>query len=188
MIDLKKYPNNISMLFSGGAESSLLYYLLASKIENKNLTLYVIDRYNKPIEHATKIFNLINKKLNYQNSDLKILPLPKIVQRYEIKFATCLLQNKHNVLFLGFNKYPEDETIRPKYIGNFEETDFIKIPFKNLEKDKIIKMYFDLGIEDILYQTHSCGLNLHYPCKECFNCRERAWAYKKLNLPVEYGN
>ena len=48
-------------------------------------------------------------------------------------------------------------------------------------------MYYDHGIEEILPITRSCGSPNLKPCKICFNCRERIWAYNKSGKPLELG-
>ena len=44
---------NIAILFSGGVESTLLYYLtLKQSSPETNIKLFIVDRYNNPIERA----------------------------------------------------------------------------------------------------------------------------------------
>jgi 7-cyano-7-deazaguanine synthase in queuosine biosynthesis len=57
-----------------------------------------------------------------------------------------------------------------------------------MDKSQTIKQYYDLGIERYLPLTHSCGNDTDEPCKKCFNCVERKWAYDTLGLEVDYGS
>jgi len=179
------------MLFSGGSDSSLLFYLLGSKILKNNidktLTLFVINRPNNPILHAKNVHKKIEKKLNTDKFKLIELKIPKVDYFKQIPLASTLIKSKKEFdsLLWGINKYPEN--IKPNHIFNFKETHFLKFPFKDYTKDILIKEYFDLGIEDILFDTHSCGLNLNKPCMNCFNCKEREWAFRTLNKTVNYG-
>lgn len=65
-------------------------------------------------------------------------------------------------------------------------------PFRFIDKSEIVKMYMDLGIEDLLEITRSCeGTfdNLNYEnyspgqyvpvCSTCFWCKEREWAIEQ---------
>lgn len=185
---LSKFPNDkkIALLFSGGADSSLLYYLLMKNHKKINLNLFIIDRFNRPIKVAENVLKLLNDKFGI-TTQLHLIPVPKIQQHLEVRYATTQLEKTHDIIIWGINKYPDDESIRPNKIFNFIEEKKLHLPLANYTKDAIIKEYYDNNIQDILYQTRSCGLNLSSPCKTCFNCREREWAYKKLNLPVEYG-
>ena len=95
MIDFNDYRDKkLSMLFSGGVESSLLYYLLADFYKEKELSLYVIDRFNSPVGIAFNVFDMINTKINYHKGSLKKLVIPKIPNHLEIPFATKILLHK----------------------------------------------------------------------------------------------
>lgn len=65
-------------------------------------------------------------------------------------------------------------------------------PFRFIEKDWIIRQYYDLNLEDLFNLTRSCEgifLNLNYNnykpyqyvpiCEKCFWCKERKWAIEQ---------
>jgi 7-cyano-7-deazaguanine synthase in queuosine biosynthesis len=190
MIDLENYPEDIALLFSGGVESTLLLYLISMEIvrhyPNKRLTLYILDRYNRPIDKAHTVVNIVFNKTNLSVPLNKLL-MPPIVQHQEIALASKIIGLRHAIVVCGFNKYPDDDSIRPNHLVKIIEGKKIKFPFAHIEKDIIVQEFFNLGISDILPFTHSCGLNLDIPCGECFNCRERSWAYTKINKPTDLG-
>jgi 7-cyano-7-deazaguanine synthase in queuosine biosynthesis len=183
------YLNDVGLLFSGGIDSALLFYLLSKNRHNDNLSLYVIDRYNKPLEHAYYVYNLICQKLNTDKFKLHTLAIPKVANYREIKTAAGIIRSttNHSMLICGINKYPDDLTIRPMHTTNFRETNYIRYPLKDYYKHDIINQFYKLGIEDILPYTHSCGLDQSSPCAKCFNCRERADAYTILNKDINLG-
>ena len=190
--DLSVYKSNIAILFSGGADSALLFYLSALEIINNNLdkqiTLYVIDRHNKPLSYAFDTYERICEQLDFrkvQLHHLDIIDLPHYMQVPQV-INIIYHKNLHDELLLGMNKYPND-TIRPTVISDFRETPFLKIPFKYYTKDILIDVFFKLGIEDILYNTRSCGTPTPEPCKTCFNCRERLWAFNRLGITPNFG-
>ena len=189
MIDLNfsDYPDTIALLYSGGADSTLLYYLMAKQLKNKRLDLFILDRYNRPLEKAQHVFDLVNRSLNYYNSTLSLLAIPTVEQHKEVKTATEILESDYDCIAWGINKYPDDDTIRPKVLFNFVETGKLKLPFANILKHEIIGTFYELGIEHILHHTHSCGLADEQPCGQCFNCRERIWAYNVLKMTPELG-
>ena len=190
MIDLENYPDDIALLFSGGVESTLLLYLISTEIvrqyPNKYLTLYLLDRYNKPIEKAHIVVNMVFNKTKLP-VPLKMLPIPKVLQHQEISLASKIVRSHHSIVVCGFNKYPDDNSIRPKHLANINEDTKLKFPFAHVGKNVIIQEFFNLGISDILPFTHSCGLDFDTPCGECFNCRERIWAYNAIKKPVNLG-
>jgi 7-cyano-7-deazaguanine synthase in queuosine biosynthesis len=190
MIDLENYPDDIALLFSGGVESTLLLYLISTEIArrypDKYLTLYLLDRHNKPIEKAHTVINIVFNKTKLP-VPLKILSIPKVLQHREISLASKIIGLQHAIVVCGFNKYPDDDSIRPKHLVNINEGDKVKFPFAHVGKNVIIQEFFNLGISDILPFTHSCGLNFDTPCGGCFNCRERIWAYNAIKKPINLG-
>lgn len=191
MIDIGNFPDDIALLYSGGVDSTLLFYLISREIvthyPEKTLTLYIIDRYNKPFIKANDVFRRIINKTNLQVK-LQQLVIPTVSQQHEILVASRIMAIHHSVVVCGFNKYPSNETIRPNHIVNVRDSDKVKFPFAHLEKDKIVQEFFNLGIDDILPFTHSCGSNNSTPCGVCFNCREREWAYTLIGKPVNLGS
>jgi 7-cyano-7-deazaguanine synthase in queuosine biosynthesis len=102
-------------------------------------------------------------------------------------FFEKIIGPQHSIVVCGFNKYPNDDSIRPTHLVKITEGKKLKFPFAHIEKHIIVQEFFNLGISDILPFTHSCGLNLDIPCGKCFNCRERIWAYTKINKPINLG-
>jgi 7-cyano-7-deazaguanine synthase in queuosine biosynthesis len=190
MIDLKDYPDDVALLFSGGIDSALLCYLVSIAIRDyypkKQLTLYIIDRYNNPIDRAKTVYEEIIKK-TLLPVELKLLTIPSVVQHHEIMIASKIIRKTHPVVICGFNKYPSDPSIRPNHIITVKDSIDIKFPLAHLEKDKIVQEFYNLGIEDLLPLTHSCGSNYLKPCGKCFNCRERDWAFCQLKLQANLG-
>lgn len=193
VFDLTAYKPNLAILFSGGADSALLFYLSALEIINgdldKQVTLYVVDRYNKPLSYAFDTYERICKKLDFKKVQLQQITIPTLPNHTQMsRVIDTIYQTKlHDELLIGMNKYPDDITIRPTFISEFKETPFVKIPFKYHTKDALIAAFFKLGIEDILYNTRSCGTPTPAPCKTCFNCRERLWAFNRLGIEPNFG-
>jgi 7-cyano-7-deazaguanine synthase in queuosine biosynthesis len=183
LFDIKEYPKKIALLFSGGVESTLLLYLLNQEIQNTDhlLSVYVVDRPNKPIDKSREMFSKISK------GSLNVLQIPKVQYWLQVPIASIILKQNHDVVLRGINKYPPDESIRPNHIFSFQETENLRLPFKDLEKTHTIEAFYKLGIEHLLPYTHSCGADLDMPCGKCFNCLERAWAYNTLGLEIDLG-
>ena len=189
---VRKDFKNPALFFSGGTESTLLYYLYASQTDNP-ITLYLIDRNNSPINRARTVYNEVNKLVN-KSHPLIEQDIPSIKTYEQIPYLYNLIKDNHDIIFFGANKYPEDESIRPLHKlsvidpKKVLEDPYIYAPFIDLDKSDIIKIYFDLGIDSLLPITHSCGENVKAPCGSCFNCKEREWAYNKLNIELERGS
>lgn len=119
-----------------------------------------------------------------------------------------------NAAFLGVNKNPStqfdgalierDVSMQSLSIDNFvakRNNMLVFHPFRALEKDKIIKLYYEMNIPELLSITRSCeGDKTHYPhifkdldyttyvanqyvpeCGECFWCKERKWGIENAS-------
>ena len=177
-----------ALFFSGGVESTLLYYLYGQT--NVPLTLYLINRRNNPILHAVNIYNKLDVPFK---KTLVIEPIPEMESYKEIPFLYNTIKSKHDMMIYGGNKLPDDNSIRPMHKQSYINEERIRndqyayAPFLDLDKSAIIQMYYTFGIEYLLEETHSCGENTSVPCKSCFNCREREWAFNKINKQVIWG-
>ncbi|SVB03881.1 uncharacterized protein METZ01_LOCUS156735 [marine metagenome] len=190
MLELNN-KKNIAILFSGGVESTLLYYLtLNQSLPETNIKLFIVDRYNNPIKRAFDLYNKLKVLWNDTRTSLSILSIPDFILPHK------KLNQEYDCVILGLNKYPDDESIRPKFKENtFTDTNIKKLnkfanfilPFIDIQKDQTIQIYYNHGIEEILPMTHSCGSSELKPCGMCFNCKERIWAYNKLNKSLELG-
>lgn len=195
-IELSKF-DRLALLYSGGADSALLYYLVATYLLKSNtkftLDLLIVDRYNKPIEKAISLYQKIKERINDNTSSLKIVTLPDSTPGHlQVIKVVEQEQKNYDAILWGVNKYPSDITIRPKNeftvdFKRFSNHPKLKLPFEHFSKVDIIKTFFDLGLTDILDNTHSCGRPVELPCGECFNCRERAWAYQQLGMEPNLG-
>lgn len=197
-IDLSKYPSKLAVLYSGGADSTLLYYLVATSImqnyPDKSLDLIIVDRYNNPVDRATTLYNNLRSLIKDSITRLRFIPLPDTVPgNLQVLQAVNKIKADYDAILWGVNQYPDDAAIRPKNSSyqidfeNFKAPDKLYLPFAKFKKTDIIETYIKLGITDILYNTHSCGEPVEIPCGECFNCRERIWSFQKLGLEPNLG-
>lgn len=197
-IDLSKYPSKLAVLYSGGADSTLLYYLaVTSIIRNrlgKSLDLIIIDRYNNPVDRATVLYNDLKLQLGDSITTLKFIPLSDAVPgNLQILQAVDKIKEDYDAILWGINQYPDDTAIRPKNssyqinFSTFKAPDKLHLPFAKFKKTDIIDTYVQLGITDVLNKTHSCGEPVDQPCGKCFNCRERIWAFTQLGLEPNLG-
>lgn len=179
-------------MFSGGADSTLMYCWYKTNT-NLPLSLYIYDRYNNPIVKAIKLYDYLRKRFNDDTSILEIIDLPEMPTYKQTGEAIRLIKDLHDVVIFSGNQYPDDSSIRPKFqqslidFNKIKKYDFMYAPLANYDKSDIIKAYYDNKWEDVLSMTHSCGSNTDSPCGECFNCRERVWAYKKLGMMPDMG-
>lgn len=190
------YPR-LAVLYSGGADSTLLYYLVIANLlksnQHKTLDLLIVDRHNKPIDRAVNLYNTVKEQIGDNISTLKIITVPESTpNNMQVLRMVEQVQDNYDCILWGVNQYPDDISIRPRSeftvdFSKYADHPKLKLPFANSKKTDIIDTFIKLGLEHILNNTHSCGNPGPVPCGECFNCRERTWAYKQLGLVPNFG-
>jgi len=183
-----------ALLYSGGVESTLLYYTLLKKAKENNyiLSLFIVDRYNNPVGRAMTLYNMLRTKFDDELSTCQHLNVPSELNNTErMMYTVRELSNVYDRIYWGVNAYPPH--IRPKQDQfknlqrKLERYPQLRLPYIEHTKDWVIQEYLKYNIDWILPYTHSCGEPVDEPCGECFNCKERAWAYQKLDLDLEKG-
>jgi 7-cyano-7-deazaguanine synthase in queuosine biosynthesis len=182
--------NKIHLLFSGGADSTILLYLL------------LLEQQKKP-ELEIKCYGLMMPKLTIKFSRC-ISILNVLEQRFKTKiifknfdkqfilreFAQLILSVEPGYVYSGCNKvleflepinYIEGDT--PPVRGHpFNE--FHIRPFINMDKAEIISYYIQHNVLDLLNMTHSCGYDMETPCNGCYFCLERGWGLQKCGITL----
>jgi 7-cyano-7-deazaguanine synthase in queuosine biosynthesis len=180
--------NHIGAMLSGGMDSALmLYIMLKEKPLTTKLTVFNVPN---PKDNAgyfsTKIASFLEKKLNHpipvQHIGNTTLPHNVIINHA----GKYILENKLvDILYVGMNQNPP-VTLPATGPWRRNPTDPIPknlaFPFIDLYKTHILEIYKQLDILELADITHSCTENVGKRCNICFQCHERAWAYRELGL------
>lgn len=187
----------ITVLLSGGIDSTLLLYLLAKEITENHLNVQldcVSFRGGTVVPEKTKaIIDWIRQKflinITYNHSAQKNW-IRNVVQDV---LQVC----GSDYVFTGCNKVILDQ-FTPTFIipgdtpperGNPWNEQHIR-PFIEWDKISIVEMYLKHDILELLKMTHSCGVLIKTECGECYFCMEKMWATKALgvNMLFKYKN
>lgn len=190
----------IGLSMSGGTDSTMLCYLMAKSIYEKDLNT-VIQPYN-------------GYDISLPHDSLK---LPKIIEYIQNKFSSVDLRWPISTVFDSKGKDIKNFYLRPLRDSLYEKGffDFLMVgvnlgppevvqknfpsvkrlpgymlenqltaspknaPFVNVDKRFIIQCYKDFDMLDILSQTSSCLIS-DPPCKNCWWCYERKWAIEEV--------
>jgi hypothetical protein len=175
-ICLAKYSRDLNV---GKLRSAILEKYPAAKVYTNDLPLDLHD-----IHTSTKSFVRIPKP---ERTDIFVLPISELYRLSNFKEMTMVDYIKIKDLIQS----PDLETRRLGIIATTKWHPVLSFEYliilAHIEKDLIIQEFFNLGIEDMLSLTHSCGSNYPRPCSKCFNCRERIWAYNTIGKPVNLG-
>jgi 7-cyano-7-deazaguanine synthase in queuosine biosynthesis len=202
-VKLPKGPIGIS--FSGGADSSLLVYLVLNQIKDEPVHLFTISTVKRNLSQhkitsdvlnkicqLTNNYNIIQHVSICNNNDegsaqIQVLPRKMLYEQQSIKSmlygdnanppADCGIEN-----FEKFEMFNENFR-SPLYTRSLQVSLGQFCPLTNLNKQDIVKIYCEQGIIDSVFPlTRSCGSDYNNnPCGTCWFCRERSWGLAVLN-------
>ena len=192
-----RYPEgmNIGLALSGGADSSLLLYLLAKMVKDRSLSSDIICMHGidtnmqiaaqpaeQIVEYVRNKFKDVNIILEtfsyaldpknenkddyhkpYYNEYKKLYNIPKIVRA-----MTQGMPDSARPIVTN--------DITPEQLIEYSKDD-ITVPFGAVDKKWVKLQYRYHGIMDLANMTVSCIADQTSPCRECWWCKERFWAF-----------
>ena len=176
----------IGIFISGGTDSTLLAYMLLNenKMFGKNISFFCIPKFDGAQKYAIKCVRKIEELLNIPTQKIYIIgdPFWDHTETVQKAWQEVLSKKLVDRLFLADNITPPNENfpgLAP--IRKKSSNAFLSQPFFELTKDEIIIKYYELGIEELLLETHTCTEQNEGECGICWQCSERAWAFNMLN-------
>lgn len=198
-VEFKLPQGPVGVLCSGGADSSLVLYLLMkySTQQIHILTLTNTKKHYTNLHHINNVIQWCIERTNNYNFVHHISYAIEQTNKELEKLSFLVLKNKTvDVLYIGDTCYPPDDlnlqfaietndifqnikarmpnSNRPTKIGP------IYTPYTNYNKKKIAEIYRHENIMDLFDLTRSCETtdNLGSShCGSCWWCREREWAF-----------
>lgn len=202
-VSLPKGPVGIS--FSGGADSSLLVYLVLEQLKDYPVHLFTISTVERNLSQhkitadvLSKICQLTNnynviQHISTCNTDIEganlIQDLPiKMLYEQEIIKSMLYGDNCNPPADCGINNIEQFEMFNKRFRSPLHtRTSRLSLeqycPLTNLNKQDICKIYQQQGILDSVFPlTKSCGTDYGTePCGTCWFCVERAWGMQVLD-------
>lgn len=184
IIDIPENAEHINILMSGGADSTLLAYLV-SKQTKLPIILHTLSPPDEVYQRVIiPVFQYLQSRFNkhYHLSDIR-------KQSFFIRDAAeYVLSVYPGVVLTGCNKvvthftpsvYIRGDT--PPIRGDVSTPHHLR-PFLHLDKVEIFRIYQQENILDLLSLTRSCGMPGTSRCGGCYFCMERAWAADVLGI------
>lgn len=195
--DTLKY---IGVQMSGGADSTLIAYLIAAHIVKYNLKTrlrritFGFGNKSEILKKAEDIQYTITKLIGKDIWEDPYTAFYEHKNMHSIKDQLTYLFDNDLIdhVIHGVTKNPPIEELPDHENTRMVERDepvlydneYWSAPFYNLTKDVILQEYFNLGIESLLFDTCSCDANISpkliVPCGACWWCKERQWAFNKI--------
>jgi hypothetical protein len=182
----------IASLVSGGADSAVLLYILATEARDRDIEIvtFTVPRSDGAYTYSPKIVEMINNLGNFN------LPTPIQVGDPANHHHSQQTRSGHREIMATRPDidyiYYGSQMVAPEL--NSDETYILPwrpdkayypegksmCPFFDLTKEHTLDMYYKLGIEELLKYSHSCAAIPVGRCGRCYNCVERDWAFAKL--------
>lgn len=178
----KKY----GILLSGGIDSAVLLYLLIKSNPSINIQPFTIDKTDGAGLYADPIIDHFNRKFKLSIPHTIFVGDPTVYHRDQSKTAVIDIFTNHTdieYLFIGINQNPPalaDDEHAPKRDTKSTHSKII-FPFVEVYKDAILQFMYDNNQQDLLELTHTCTEQSVGRCNQCWQCRERMWAFKQLD-------
>lgn len=206
-IDIKIYSGNIGVVCSGGADSSVLLYILMKNIPN-TLHIFTNGNSNRGFRNITVATQVVQKCIELTNNNnvrhhVTFTKSQSMNSIFDYPFE-WLNSNQIDMLYTGVTQNPPKKVYEkfamplddfnadlrnPDEKKSEHPTENSYCPWTNYDKQSIAKVYKDLDLLESLYPlTRSCewekGDSAPDPglghCGECWWCCERKWAFGKL--------
>lgn len=174
------------ILLSGGLDSAVLLYLIIRDYPMIDIQPFTIPKHDGAILYADPVIDHFNKKFKLVIPKTIAVGDPNVYHRLQSKTAVKELFEKYTVdrLFIAINQNPPELADLPGAPQRDQKSDNPKIlfPFVDLYKNDILKIMIDEDQLDLADITHSCTEQQIGRCDRCWQCTERAWAFKQLDL------
>lgn len=175
-----KPDHTVGIMLSGGMDSALLLYLLASKLDNYIIP-FTVAKTDGAKHYVNSIAEWVSTRLNKNIKEPTIIDNPATHHSQIINYALNLIENRYDILYFAGNSYPVD--ILPNGPARTRRTNKKHIqPFFDLYKTDILQAYIDYDIMELLLLTHTCTELEFGRCNLCWQCKERQWAFNKLDI------
>jgi hypothetical protein len=178
--DILKMHKSIGIFVSGGFDSALLLYLCCKFGKDNEFFIFVIDRPNKSLYFNNIVMEWINKKFD-KNLKPILIGNKNFHHFIQVKLAVFdAMQYPIDVLLLGDTANPVDLPSGPKR-GKSTNPKILQ-PFYEHTKDYLIKIAFDLDVNELLDITGTCGRGEIPACGTCWPCQEKNWALSQNGI------
>lgn len=194
MVDLnsnKKY----GIMLSGGLDSAILLYIILKEAKEKNIKLEIqpfsIPKYDGSYLFVEGILEYLKNIFKIDIPNTILVGDPNAHHTQQSKTAVLEIFQKYSeidFIYFATNQNPTkdfDYSLYPagSFPNRVTKSEHLKVimPFIDMYKDQILKILFDHNQVELLNLTHSCTEQKTGRCGRCFQCNERAWAFRQLN-------
>lgn len=174
---LRKH-NTIGLMLSGGLDSAVLLCLMIElmqkhRLDNK-IVLYTVHRTDNSATHAYNVSQHVQRKygVKLKHKPAGTSEVPHTIQTW----SGCVKAIKETDIVLTADNAVPDHLIA-EHSPQRRRAKIIAQPFFDVYKDFIVGLAIQMNLTDIMEITHTCTETQDIRCSECWQCKERAWAF-----------
>lgn len=188
-----KLQNNktYGIMLSGGLDSAILLYLLLKENKDVSMQPFSIPKNDSSHLFVPNILKYFENCFDISISNTILVGDPTAHHSQQSTTAVKQILSQYaeiDFIYFATNQNPSHSFDYSQFkSGEFpnrvQESDHPKIlmPFIKMYKDEILKIVFDNRQEELLKLTHTCTEQKTGRCGQCFQCKERAWAFGQLD-------
>ena len=205
----KNFPTdikNIGLSLSGGTDSALILFLLTKMIKERNQSSFIYPIHGYDIArknvHSYEAAQAVIDRVKDLLDDTTIIQPPHIFA-YNKKLPITkdayhaanyeYMQRRYNIPFIirGITQgMPDDDRPLTKGDGDSKEiykfaTETFILPFGTVDKRFIAHQYEIFELDSLYKVTSSCIADSPEPCKQCWWCKEKYFAFKSYDGCVQ---
>ena len=185
--EIKLPTGPIGIYLSGGSDSAILFWLIASQRQNDVVLLTVASddkKYN--IDPAVDVIKWVQNSTDVKVLEHKIVIAPTQQSRrvYRDRATdeltanwnlSCWVSGKTRNPDVKLKYHEQRKTDRDKVMPRVIHDHFYR-PFYNINKSHLALLYEKYELNRLHSLTVSCETS-YPPCGDCWWCAEREWAY-----------
>ena len=179
------FESKYGLMLSGGIDSAILLSYIADKFPKINLQCFTIPKHDGASLYADNLIKRINDRFGTEFGPTIFVGNPNVHHRLQSTTAIYDIFDRYDVdwLFNALNTNPIELDNLPGAPKRDKKSTNHKMlfPFVDLTKDKILEIMFLNSYDFLIEITHSCTEMKLTRCNLCWQCKERAWAFKQLN-------
>ena len=174
----------IAVCVSGGWDSAVLWHIIYNECKERRQSCrpYTVPKIDGAVNYANKVL----KWSGYEGETNIVGSIDSENPSDYVKSGVIqiLTEGYADVVYSAVTKYydemdPDQDRI---FTAGTPFEEIVRQPFATYTKDVTVQMAFDLGIaDDIMNITHSCTERDEGRCGYCPWCKERQWAFDKIN-------
>ena len=177
------------ILLSGGLDSAVLLYLFLNACQQQEIEPvirpFTIAKTDGSYLYVSNLIDWMNKRFNVQLPKYTLVGDPTLHHRAQSASAVQDIFNKFpkiDYIFIGINQNPPENIGTEGPVRDTKSNNpRVLFPFVELYKTHIVDLIYEHDLQELLDITHSCTEQTIGRCMQCFQCKERAWAFKQLN-------